>query len=86
LQTWSSQNARKLLDFSSRLGYGNLAFELGNEPNSLHHQLNFTLPGWWLGNDFKRLRRLLDSYPLYANSTLVGPDINKVYNCKKRET
>ena len=31
----SGSNARKLLKFSSRLGYDDITWELGNEPNSL---------------------------------------------------
>ena len=75
-RAWSSKNAWNLLDFSFRAGYGNIDFELGNEPNSLHHQLNFTLPGKWLGSDFERLRLLLNQFSLCFNSSVVGPDVN----------
>ena len=60
-KAWSVKNAWNLLDYSTRVGYGNIDFELGNEPNSLHHQLNFTLPGKWLGSDFELLRLLLSN-------------------------
>ena len=75
-KAWSVKNAWNLLDYSTRVGYGNIDFELGNEPNSLHHQLNFTLPGKWLGSDFERLRLLLNQFPLFINSSIVGPDVN----------
>ena len=75
-RVWSHKNAWHLLDFSSRAGYGDIDFELGNEPNALHHQLNFTLPGKWLGSDFERLRLLLNRFPLFINSSIVGPDVN----------
>ena len=32
---WSSSNARKLLKFSSKQGFDDITWELGNEPNSL---------------------------------------------------
>ncbi len=35
----SPKNARKLLRFSTKMGYKNVIWELGNEPNSLQHQL-----------------------------------------------
>ena len=75
-RAWSHKNAWHLLDFSSRAGYGDIDFELGNEPNALRHQLNFTLPGKWLGSDFGRLRLLLNRFPLFINSSIVGPDVN----------
>ncbi len=76
---WDPSNMRSLLDYSlKKRKPPNIAFELGNEPNSLHHQLNFTLPGRKLGRDFASMRRLLDRYREYANATLVGPDVNHV--------
>jgi len=37
-----------------------------------------------LGKDFYRLKRLLSKFPLYKNSTIVGPDINAVGNCQDK--
>ena len=79
---WNEANARELLDFSSSRGFANeIAFELGNEPNSLFHQLHFQLDGSQLGRDFYRLKKLLHDFPLYANATLVGPDVNAIRKC-----
>ena len=78
---WSTSNAKKLLKFSSKLGFNSIAWELGNEPNSFHHVFNVTLSGTQLGRDFKRLHHLLASFPDFANSTLVGPDINQIRRC-----
>ena len=75
---WDGDNAREILKFSSGLGYDDVAWELGNEPNSLKHQLDFSLGGYRLGRDFRRLKKLLSSFPMYANSTLVGPDVNHI--------
>ncbi len=82
---WDETNARKLLAFSAQSGFTDLAFELGNEPNGFRHEFNVTLPPAWLGKDFTRLRRLLDSFPEFKGSTLVGPDINQVYNCYRKK-
>ena len=34
-----------------------------------------------MGKDFKSLKKLLNSYPLYKDSTLVGPDVNGITRC-----
>ena len=78
---WSSKNAEQLLNFSSKLHLKPIAFELGNEPNSLKHALNASVPGYQLGKDFNRLRKVLNRYPLYNASTLVGPDVNNIKKC-----
>ncbi len=79
---WDSSNISPLLEFSSKQGFVNITWELGNEPNSLHHQLNFSLPGSQLGRDFAALRLVLNRFPLYRNSMIVGPDINHVGGCR----
>ena len=48
------------------------------KPPFLKHQLDFELDGRQLGRDFKRLRKLLDQFLLYKNSSLVGPDVNQL--------
>ena len=48
------------------------------KPPFLKHQLDFELDGRQLGRDFKRLRKLLDQFQLYKNSSLVGPDVNQL--------
>ena len=78
--SWDPSNAKLLLKFSSSCGYQNVAWELGNEPNSYHHQWNVNITGKRLGKDFYLLKRLLmDSG--YNNSLLVGPDINQIGRC-----
>ena len=81
---WDPRNAKKLLDFTvaTKFADGNLSFELGNEPNSLWHQLHFNLTAEHLGKDFVRLRNLLDEYKTtFAGSILTGPDLNAVRRC-----
>ena len=36
------------------------------------------------GKDFYRLKKLLSKFPLYKDSTLVGPDVNKMDECPER--
>ena len=76
----SPQNARQLLKFNSQLNYTEISWELGNEPNSLKHQLDFRLSGSQLGRDFKRLRKLLDKFQQSKKNgnLLVGPDVNQL--------
>ena len=66
------------MKFSSDRGYNDVTWELGNEPNSLKHQLGFELSGRQLGRDFRRLRSLLDKFPMYKTSSLIGPDVNQL--------
>ena len=73
----SPRNARQLLKFNSQFNFTEISWELGNEPNSLKHQLDFRLSGSQLGRDFKRLRKLLDKYEK-SGSLLVGPDVNQL--------
>lgn len=76
----SPRNARQLLKFNSQLNYTEISWELGNEPNSLKHQLDFRLSGSQLGRDFKRLRKLLDKFQQSKKNgnLLVGPDVNQL--------
>ena len=37
---WSPRNAHQLMAFSVHHGFTNITWELGNEPNSLKHQLS----------------------------------------------
>ena len=78
IQLFSPSNARKLLKFSLKHGYTNITWELGNEPNSLMHQLGYKINARRLGRDFKKLRTLLNQFPQFRNSALVGPDVNQL--------
>ena len=57
---------------------------LGNEPNSIYHQLGVNLTSKDLGKDFFRMKEILDTFSLYNNSLVVGPDVNHVRDCIKR--
>ncbi|XP_013383152.1 heparanase isoform X2 [Lingula anatina] len=73
---WDPSNAKLLLDYSSKRGY-KLHFELGNEPNSMHHAVGRGVDPLQLGSDFKLLYKILKSHPFYNNSLLVGPDTTR---------
>ncbi|XP_063228422.1 heparanase-like [Bacillus rossius redtenbacheri] len=72
---WNPANAKELLEFSSKQGYSNITFQLGNEPDlfsAMYHQYVTTSQ---LATDFASLRSLLDSFPGFRGSALVGPDV-----------
>ena len=80
-KSWDTSNAKQILSYAEKRGFGNISWELGNEPNSLKHHLNVTLPARQLGKDFWKLKQLLKKFPLFQNSSLVGPDINGIRKC-----
>lgn len=47
------------------------------EPNAYWHQFEKRIEATQLGNDFYHLRQLLDTYPKYSKSLLLGPDITR---------
>ncbi|XP_066488388.1 heparanase-like [Tiliqua scincoides] len=71
---WDSSNAQLLLDYTSSQNYS-MSWELGNEPNSYPSKADIFIDGIQLGQDFKQLRRLLNSYSIYRNAKLYGPDV-----------
>ena len=82
---WSSSNAKTLLDYASSKGYY-LDFELGNgrihvcfrktvnslEPENYRQARGNFISGDIIAADYKSLRSLLNSYPIYASSLLFG--------------
>uniref|UniRef100_A0A914D766 Uncharacterized protein n=1 Tax=Acrobeloides nanus TaxID=290746 RepID=A0A914D766_9BILA len=66
--TWDSTNAKELLDYTSSKGY-DFDFELGNEQDIIQPRLTSQQNV----QDYKDLRALLDSYPIYKNSLVMGP-------------
>lgn len=75
---WDPDNAKELLQFSQQRNYSIPYFQLGNEPNSYYHDFHFTIPGSLLASDMKRLRSLIAEFPMYVNSSIIGPDVTKV--------
>ncbi|XP_067012004.2 heparanase [Anabrus simplex] len=75
-QRWNTTNAKELLEFSAKYGFV-VVWQLGNEPNSFQHVFQTTVSGYQLGEDFVMLRNLLESFPQYRSSKLVGPDVTR---------
>uniref|UniRef100_A0A803JKD1 Heparanase n=1 Tax=Xenopus tropicalis TaxID=8364 RepID=A0A803JKD1_XENTR len=73
---WNNSNAKLLIDYCSLKKY-NLAWELGNEPNSFRKKSGIYISGSQLGKDFVNLHNLLSNYPSYRDSGLFGPDIGQ---------
>ncbi|KAJ9597244.1 hypothetical protein L9F63_011918 [Diploptera punctata] len=73
---WNDSNARVLLNFSDKRDYI-INWQLGNEPNAFRHVFGISVPGETLGHDFNNLRELLDEYPRYKKSILIGPDVTR---------
>jgi len=84
--SWDSTNFKSLLDYASkRCKVGTkTAWELGNEPNSLRHALNVTVPPRVLGRAFGVAQALLHSYEPFRNALMVGPDVNAIGKCLKQ--
>ena len=79
---WDPSNAEHLLKFTEESNVTkNMAFELGNEPNSLWHSLHFNITGSQMGRDYRILKKLLRSHKSFKNSKLLGPDLNAVRKC-----
>lgn len=47
------------------------------EPNAFRHVFNYEVNATQLAKDFHQLRNILDKYPRYKNSLLVGPDTTR---------
>ncbi|KAL8612832.1 hypothetical protein ACOMHN_038087 [Nucella lapillus] len=75
---WNPDNAIALLTYSQEQNFSIPYFQLGNEPNSYHHNFNFSIPGSRLAQDMRQLRTLLFTFPAYRNSCIIGPDVTKV--------
>lgn len=74
--SWNADNARELIAFSQRKGY-DIDWQLGNEPDAFKHVFNYGVNATQLAKDFATLRQLLNTFPRYKNSLLVGPDTTR---------
>lgn len=72
---WSQQNAMDIIKYSKSNNF-DIDWQLGNEPNSYRHVFNKSISPHTLGQDFKKLRKLLN-HSGYNNSLLVGPDTTR---------
>ncbi|KAB0798971.1 hypothetical protein PPYR_06851 [Photinus pyralis] len=69
---WDPSNAEELIKYSAKRNYS-LDWELGNEPNLYPKHFNYTPKPEQMAEDFSTCRNLLNSYPIYNTSLLVGP-------------
>lgn len=72
--TWNPDNARQLLSFSAYNGYSIAGFELGNEYDLYGRSFNVTVTPEQLATDVASLRQLLDQFPQYRSSFIIGPE------------
>ncbi|XP_063979946.1 uncharacterized protein LOC135163969 [Diachasmimorpha longicaudata] len=66
---WDSRNVLDLISFSDHMGY-NISWQLGYEC-----QTRCDISGGDLGKDVMRLRSMLEAFPRFARSIIVGPDV-----------
>ncbi|CAH1173655.1 unnamed protein product [Phaedon cochleariae] len=74
--SWDYRNAETLIQFSNDHNL-EVNWELGNEPNSFHHKFNETVNATQMAKDFGTLRAILNKFPMYKDSLLVGPDVTR---------
>ncbi|KAK6963210.1 inactive heparanase-2, partial [Biomphalaria glabrata] len=75
---WNSANAKAFLDYAEKKKIPIPDFQLGNEPNL--YESNFgmkTQTGTQTVKDFESYRNLLKRYPMYKDSTVVGPETTR---------
>uniref|UniRef100_A0A2C9KBN1 Asl1-like glycosyl hydrolase catalytic domain-containing protein n=1 Tax=Biomphalaria glabrata TaxID=6526 RepID=A0A2C9KBN1_BIOGL len=75
---WNSANAKAFLDYAEKKKIPIPDFQLGNEPNL--YESNFgmkTQTGTQTVKDFESYRNLLKQYPMYKDSTVVGPETTR---------
>jgi len=75
---WDPKNPLRLLEFMRSGGMtDNLDLQLGNEPNSIKHHSNISLPAAQLGRDFLMLHDLVRHKLGLQTCRLVGPDVTR---------
>lgn len=73
---WNSSNAKSIIKYSQSKGFA-MDFQLGNEPNSFIHVFNELIQPDQLAEDYKQLRKIMNSSTLYSTSKLIGPEVTK---------
>ncbi|ESO97017.1 hypothetical protein LOTGIDRAFT_231761 [Lottia gigantea] len=82
---WDPTNAIELLKYTIQQGYKPAGYELGNEPNSLFHKFNFSIPAPEMAEYFSILKQTLDSLPALGKPIIVGPDTTAMRHKSARE-
>jgi len=73
---WDPANAMEIFNRCVEKGWGaNIDWELGNESDGSPPGMGNPIPAGQVAKDFVSLRKLLNTYPQFEESRLVGPDI-----------
>ncbi|CAG2214528.1 HPSE [Mytilus edulis] len=75
---WLPDNAKLLMDYTSKKGYKITGWELGNEPNSYKHHIGYSISGSQRAKDYSKLHSLLNQYPQWRNSVIIGPSTTQL--------
>ncbi|XP_076105374.1 heparanase-like isoform X2 [Mytilus galloprovincialis] len=75
---WLPDNAKLLMDYTSQKGYKITGWELGNEPNSYKHHIGYSISGSQRAKDYSKLHSLLNQYPQWRNSVIIGPSTTQL--------
>uniref|UniRef100_A0A2H8TMF1 Heparanase n=1 Tax=Melanaphis sacchari TaxID=742174 RepID=A0A2H8TMF1_9HEMI len=75
--SWDLSNTLDLISYSDKHGY-NMAFQIGNDIQMIGSRID----GLSLGKDANRLRKVLEAFPRYMNSLIMGPDVR---SCETQE-
>ncbi|XP_050429843.1 uncharacterized protein LOC126839001 [Adelges cooleyi] len=67
--SWNLSNTLDLISFSDKHGY-DMAFQLGHDMQAGNSRVD----GASLGKDATRLRKVLEAFPRYISTPIVGPD------------
>ncbi|XP_060881200.1 uncharacterized protein LOC132952789 [Metopolophium dirhodum] len=68
--SWDLSNTLDLISYSDKHGY-DMAFQIGNDIQAIGSRID----GASLGRDANRLRKVLEAFPRYLNSPILGPDV-----------
>lgn len=48
-----------------------------SEPDSFQHKFNYSVNASQLAKDFSELKTILQKFPKYKNSLIIGPDVTR---------
>jgi heparanase 1 len=69
----SPENARLLLNYSTRRGYKIAGWELGNEPDAYEHSFGYDITASQRADDYLKLHILLNEYFEWRKCVTIGP-------------
>ncbi|KAK3595333.1 hypothetical protein CHS0354_004488 [Potamilus streckersoni] len=72
--SWDPTNAMKLFQYASKKNYTISGWELGNEPDQ-YPRMGKTVEPEQLAVDFEHLMEILQKYPIFKKSIMIGPSV-----------